>query len=217
MAFAILAFDGTDAAAAARRAATRERHLAVIKAMAADGRLALGAPLFEASGRIAGSFMVLSGEDRSAVDAYLAEEPFAAEGVWETIAVHPFRIAPLPYQPLATPGAPPPSHRTHTVVVAWDGTDEGALARRMAVREGHLARVRPHAESGLLGFGGAILGEDGRMAGSIAVIAAPDDAAARAWLADDPYVTGDVWRDITLYGTRFAGLPYRPLPGAVPA
>jgi hypothetical protein len=26
--------------------------------------------------------------------------------------------------------------------------------------------------------------------------------------------TGDVWRDIALHGTRFAGLPYRALPGA---
>jgi uncharacterized protein YciI len=217
MAFAILAFDGTDEGAAARRAAARERHLAVITAMAADGRLALGAPLFDAAGRIAGSLMMLSGEDRSVVDAYLAEEPFATEGVWDRSEAHPFRIAPLPYRPLAVPGAPPPARRTHTVIVAWDGTDEDAPARRMAAREGHLARVRPHAESGLLGFGGAILGEGGRMAGSIAVIAAPDDDAARAWMADDPYVTGDVWRDITLYGTRFAGLPYRPLPGAATA
>ena len=52
------------------------------------------------------------------------------------------------------------------------------------------------------------------MIGSIAVTAHADDAAARAWMGEDPYVTGDVWREVALHGTRFAPLPYRPLPGA---
>lgn len=214
MAFALIAHDGTDDGAASRRAAVRQRHLDLITGMAEDGRLALGAPLFDAGGRVAGSLMMLAGDDRSVVDRYLADEPFATEGVWVGHEVHPFRIAPLPYRPLAVPGAPPPAERTHTVIIAWDGKDEAALARRMAVREAHMARVGPQAESGMLAFGGAILDEAGKMVGSIAVIRAADDAAARAWMADDPYVTGDVWRDVALYGTRFAGLPYRPLPGA---
>jgi uncharacterized protein YciI len=214
MAFALLGWDGTDEGAASRRAAARDRHLALIGAMAEDGTLALGAPLLDRAGRIAGSLMFLSGEDRSVVDAYLAEEPFATEGVWVRHEAHPFRIAPLPYRPIAQPGAPPPEGRTHTAIIAWDGRDDGALARRMAVREAHLARVRPHAESGRVACGGAILDDAGVMRGSIAVIRAATDEEAGAWLADDPYVTGDVWRDITLWGTRFAGLPYRPLPGA---
>ena len=77
MAWIVLGFDGTDAEAPARRAAVRERHLGVIGAMAADGRLALGVPLFEPDGRVAGSLMVLSGEAPAALEAYLAEEPFA--------------------------------------------------------------------------------------------------------------------------------------------
>ncbi|WP_239451710.1 YciI family protein [Elioraea rosea] len=214
MALALLAFDGSDSGAAARRSAARQAHLDLITAMAEDGRLALGAPLFDNAGRIVGSLMVLSGDDPSVVDAYLAAEPFATEGVWVRHEVHPFRIAALPYRPLTVPGAPPPAERTHTVIVAWDGRDDGALDRRLAVREAHFARVRPHAESGMLAFGGAILDDAGKMVGSIAVIRAADDGSARSWMADDPYVSGDVWRDVTLYGTRFAGLPYRPLPGA---
>ncbi|MBL6456187.1 hypothetical protein JMJ55_12705 [Belnapia sp. T6] len=78
-----------------------------------------------------------------------------------------------------------------------------------------MARVRPMAEDGTLAMGGAILdAPGGRMTGSIAVIARPDEAGARAWLAEDPYVTGGVWQRTTLYHTRFAPLPYRPLPGA---
>ena len=71
------------------------------------------------------------------------------------------------------------------------------------------------AAEGTLVVGGAILDEAaGRMVGSIAVTAHADDAAARAWMAEDPYVTGGVWREVSLHGTRFAPLPYRPLPGS---
>ncbi|MBX6742315.1 MAG: hypothetical protein IRY87_09745 [Acetobacteraceae bacterium] len=215
MGYAVLAYDGEDDDALARRMAVRDRHLEVITAWAADGRLALGVPLFTNEGRIAGSLMLLEVPDQAGLDAYLAAEPFAREKVWQRITVHPFRIAPLPYRPLPQPGTPMASSRTHTVIIAMDGRDPGALDRRLKVREAHFARVRPMAADGTLAMGGAILdAPEGRMIGSIAVTAHATDEAARAWMAEDPYATGDVWRDITLYGTRFAPLPYRPLPGA---
>ena len=219
MGYAVLAYDGEDEAAPDRRMAARNQHLEVLTGWAADGRLALGVPLFTAAGRIAGSLMVLDVPDRAGLDAYLAAEPFnAGEGagrVWQRVETLPFRIAPLPYRPLPQPGTPAASAPTHTVILAMDGIDQDAPARRMAVREAHMARVRPMAADGTLAMGGAILdAPDGRMIGSIAIIARADAAAARAWMAEDPYVTGGVWRDITLFGTRFAPLPYRPLPGA---
>jgi uncharacterized protein YciI len=134
--------------------------------------------------------------------------------VWQSWTAHPFRIAPLPYAPLPQPGDPVSATRTHTVIVAMDGTDDGAPARRQAARAQHMARVAPLAEQGVLAMGGAILDESGAMRGSIAVTRHASDAEARAWIAEDPYATGGVWQDITLHGTRFAGLPYRPLPGA---
>jgi len=215
MGYAIIAFDGDDPGALDRRMAARERHMGVVSAWAEDGRLAFAVPLFTADWRAAGSLMVLEVPDRAGLDAYLAAEPFAAGEVWKRRTVHPFRIAPLPYRPLPRPGAPMATTRTHTVIIAMDGKDEGALARRLAVRDAHLARVRPMAESGLLAIGGAILdAPDGSMIGSIAVTAHTTDADARAWMDEDPYVTGGVWKDITLYGTRFAPLPFRPLPGS---
>jgi uncharacterized protein YciI len=210
---ALLAFDGTDDAAPARRAAARERHVALNAAMAADGRLLLGVPLRRPDGASAGSLMLLAGDDRAIADAYLAEEPFAREGVWQRIDLHPFRVAPLPYRPLAE--AASSAARSHTVIIAWDGRDEGALERRMAVREAHLARAARAAADGTLTLGGALLdAPGGHMIGSIVVIAAARDEAAAAWMASDPYVTGGVWRDITLWGTRLAPLPYRLLPGS---
>lgn len=211
MGFAIIAWDGPDPA---RRAASRDRHLAVITRWAEDGRLALGVPLFTPEWQPAGSLMVLDVADRAGLEAYLAEEPFAVEGVWARWQAHPFRIAPLPYRPLPQPGEPVSATRTHTVTIAMDGTDADAPARRAAARPAHLARVTPMAADGTLALGGAILDEAGAMRGSIMVTRHATDAAARAWMADDPYMTGGVWRDVTMHGTRFAPLPYRALPGA---
>lgn len=211
MTHAILAFDGTDSDAPARRAAARDDHVAFITAEAAAGRLLLGLPLHDEAGRSLGSLMMIAGDD-AARDAYLAAEPFARRGVWQRVEKHPFRIAPLPYQ-----GWPegPPQGRTHTVIIAWDGTDAGALDRRMAHRQGHFDRVRPMAADGTLLFGGAILAADGTtMRGSIAVTRHTSHDTARAWMAPDPYVTGDVWRDIALHATSFRALPYAALPHA---
>lgn len=209
MGYAVIAWDGPDPS---RRAAARDRHLAVITRWAEEGRLALGVPLFTPEWQPAGSLMVLNVPDRAGLDAYLAEEPFAAEDVWTRWQAHPFRIAPLPYRPLPQPGEQISATRTHTVIVAMDGTDAGAPARRAAVRDAHLTRVVPMAADGTLAMGGAILDESGAMRGSIAVTRHATDEAARAWLAGDPYVTGGVWKDIALHGTRFAPLPYRDLP-----
>lgn len=212
MGYAIIAWDGPDPA---RRMATRDRHLAVITRWAQDGRLALGSPLFTPDWKPAGSLMVLDVPDKAGLDAYLAEEPFAVEGVWDRWTAHPFRIAPLPYRRLPQPGEPISATRTHTVIVAQDGTGAGASERRAAARPAHIARVTSMAEDGTLAMGGAILDEAGAMRGSIAVTRHATDAAARAWMAEDPYVTQGVWQDISLYGTRFAPLPYQPLPGGV--
>lgn len=215
MAWVIIAFDGEDAGAPARRAAARERHLAVAEAWARDGRLALSLPLFRGGGGAGGSLVVLNVPDRAGVEEYLRAEPFAAEGVWQRQTIHPGRTAPLPYPPLVAPGATTPDRRTDTVVVAMDGTDAGALERRLRVREAHFARLRPAARDGTVAMGVALLdpGEE-RMIGSVVVLRFDNDAAARAWVDTDAYVSGDVWRDITLYGTRFAALPYRPWPEA---
>lgn len=210
MGYAIIAFDSSDPS---RRLEARERHLSVITRWAAEGRLALGVPLFNADWKPVGSLMILNVPDETHVKEYIAEEPFAREGVWSRFEALPFTIAALPYRPLPGPGAPVSAIRTHTITLARDGTDPAAPARRAAVRAAHLDRVVPAAQAGLLTLGGALIA-GGAMVGSIAVTAHDSDAAAEAWWAEDPYVTGDVWRSVTRYGTRLAGLPYQPLPGA---
>lgn len=211
MAWLVLAFDGTDDAAPARRLAARDAHLAFITQEAEAARLRLGLPLHDEAGRSRGSLMVLADDPA----AYLAAEPFARQGVWQRIETHPFRIAPLPYAPWPHPASAMAGPRSHTILIARDGQDDGALARRMAARDAHFARVRPLAEDGTLLFGGAILdAPEGRMIGSVAVTRHTSHDMARDLWAADPYVTGDVWRELAFHATLLRPLPYRPLPGA---
>ena len=82
------------------------------------------------------------------------------------------------------------------LVVARDGIDEGAAARRAAVRDAHIEGAKAMAQSGAMLLGGAMLDDDGAMIGSVCIVEFEDRAALDAWLQGDPYVTGDVWRTI---------------------
>ena len=208
MGYVILGWDGEDSEAPARRAAMRERHLGVITRWVEAGRLNLAVPLFNGDGTAAGSIMILNDEDEVGAREYLLEEPFAREGVWLSYQMRPYRIAPMNYQPL--PSGPMPSGMTHCVVIAEDA--ENSLERRLAVREPHVKRVMGFAEDGTLACGGALLGAQGEMVGSIAITRHATEEEARAWWAEDPYVQNGVWQKMRFFPTRFAPLPYKPLP-----
>ena len=92
------------------------------------------------------------------------------------------------------------------LVIAYDGTDEAALDRRMAVREAHIEAARAMKADGSMIVGGAILDDQGRMIGSSCIVEMPDRAAVDAWLARDPYVTGNVWQKIEVRPFRCAPL-----------
>ena len=90
------------------------------------------------------------------------------------------------------------------MIVAYDGTDQGALNRRLAVRDSHIAGAIELKNEGNLIAGGAILDDTGRMIGSTTYVEFESRAELDAWLERDPYVTGDVWRDITITPIRLA-------------
>jgi len=207
MGYVIIAWDGTDKDALDRRMAVRDRHLEVITRWAKEGRLQLGFPTFRADGSVAGSIMFLD-EDEVGAKEYLSEEPFAREGVWQSYEARPFRIAPLDYAPL--PSGPTPSAPTHSVVIAEDG--DNAVAKRLAVRGAHFDRVSQFAQDGTLALGGALLNAKGEMVGSIAITKHPTEEEAKAFWAEDPYVKEGVWQKMQFFVTRFAPLPYKPLP-----
>lgn len=88
------------------------------------------------------------------------------------------------------------------LVIGYDGTDDKAPERRLAVREAHLAGVTKMKEEGKAIFGVAILNEREQMIGSSLVVDFPTRADVDAWLKTEPYVTGGVWKKIEVLPAR---------------
>lgn len=96
------------------------------------------------------------------------------------------------------------------LVVARDGTDEGALERRQRTRPTHLDSIRPLVDAGNVLVGGALLNGSGGMIGSMLLVEFPDREGVDSWLAGDPYVTDGVWRDIEVHPFRTAVGAWQP-------
>jgi uncharacterized protein YciI len=85
------------------------------------------------------------------------------------------------------------------IVIAYDGTDKDAMARRTAAREAHLRFGKELVDSGKWLFGAAILDDAGRMIGSMIVCEFPSrEEMEGQWLSKEPYITGKVWRKIDI-------------------
>ncbi|WP_376100033.1 YciI family protein [Roseomonas sp. CCTCC AB2023176] len=191
--------------AADRIGALRPAHLGVLTPLVEAGTVRLAVPLLDDAGSYRGSLIVI---EPGAVEGYFAAEPFRA--IWVSHEVRPFRLAGLPWPPLPTGPVPPAP--THVVLLAGDGADAEAPARRMGARPRHFARVERSAADGMLALGGAFLdAPGGAMVGSLAVTRHGSIGEAQAWWAEDPYLAEGVWRDTEWFATRFAPLPYRPL------
>ena len=96
------------------------------------------------------------------------------------------------------------------LVVARDGSGEGAIERRQRTRPTHLASIAPLVEGGNILVGGAILNEAGDMVGSMLLVDFPERSDVDAWLAADPYVTDGVWREIEVTPFRTAVGAWQP-------
>ena len=90
------------------------------------------------------------------------------------------------------------------VVIARDGTDEDAIARRQGVRPHHLDGIQPLVDAGNILAGGAMLDDDGTMRGSVLLVDFPSRAELDAWLKHDPYVTDGVWEQVDVVPFRVA-------------
>jgi hypothetical protein len=93
---------------------------------------------------------------------------------------------------------------TQYLIVAWDGTDPEARARRLAARPAHLTNVAPMTEAGQMMIGGAIIDDAGEMIGSTCIVSFESRTELDQWLATDPYVTGQVWQKIEVHPMRVA-------------
>jgi uncharacterized protein len=92
MYFLVLAWDGTDEAAVARRDASRAAHMESITALFQEGRVVLGAGILDDEGVVRGSLVVTDYPNRAAVDGYMEAEPLNTAGVWDKVDVYPLRL-----------------------------------------------------------------------------------------------------------------------------
>jgi uncharacterized protein YciI len=226
MGYAVIAMDGSDAGAAARRAAIRPRHLPVIERWAAAGELAFAGPIVASDGRFAGSILLLEVASEAQARRYLDEEPFAQGEVWQKITLRRFTILPLPYRPLAgAPAGPEGAHHCFAVFTGAPAADATFGTSASGAPFGTSASGAPfgatpglaaEAAAGRLLVAGAFLAEaDGQPDGVLAVLKLPDLAAVTAWLGGPGARFGGL-PDRRVEVSGVAALPYHPLPGAQP-
>jgi uncharacterized protein YciI len=92
------------------------------------------------------------------------------------------------------------------IVIAYDGTDEKALERRLAVREAHLKSAKEMFDSGKWLYAAGILDDAGKMIGSMIVCDFPSREELEEWLKEEPYVVGNVWKKINVNRAQVAPL-----------
>ena len=94
MQFVITAYDG--AGLLARRMEVRPRHMEGMARMA--GHVLCAGGLLDEEGKMKGSVLVMEFKDREELDAYLAQEPYVTEHVWERIEVERMNVVLLDRQ-----------------------------------------------------------------------------------------------------------------------
>jgi uncharacterized protein len=92
MYFMVLAWDGTDEGAIARRDSTRAAHTETIGRLFDEGAVLFGAGILDEGGVVRGSLVITDHPNRAAVDDYVRNEPFTTSGVWDRVEVHPLRV-----------------------------------------------------------------------------------------------------------------------------
>ena len=71
----------------------------------------------------------------------------------------------------------------------------GALQTRLDNRDAHVAYLK---DSGVVSQAGPLLDDAGQMCGSLVVLDVEDMAAAKAWVADDPYGKAGLFASVAL-------------------
>ena len=91
------------------------------------------------------------------------------------------------------------------VLIAYDGTDEGAPGRRQKVRQAHLELGKELHEKGQWLYAAGILDGAGKMIGSMIVCEfASREEMETEWLSREPYIAGKVWQKIDIHRAQVA-------------
>lgn len=87
------------------------------------------------------------------------------------------------------------------VVIGLDATDDEAASRRLKMRQAHIDMGEQLRQAGNMWYGAALLHDDGSMKGSMILVDFTDKSELQEWLDKEPYVTGGVWKDITIHSS----------------
>jgi uncharacterized protein len=79
------------------------------------------------------------------------------------------------------------------LIIGRDGSDADAPARRQAARPDHIEGLKARHAAGEVVEVGALLNDEGAPIGSAMIGEFPDIAAARAYVAAEPYTRAGVW------------------------
>jgi uncharacterized protein YciI len=91
------------------------------------------------------------------------------------------------------------------IVMAYDGKDKDAPARRLAAREAHLKLGKELHAAGMWLYASAILDDNGKMIGSMIVCDFPSRGEMQSqWLSREPYIAGKVWEKIDILSAQSA-------------
>ncbi len=88
MQFLIRAYDGEGMLD--KRMEVRPRHLEGMKKLS-DHIISAGG-LLDDAGKMKGSALIMDFESREELDAYIAQEPYVLENVWERIEIEPINV-----------------------------------------------------------------------------------------------------------------------------
>ncbi len=88
MQFIIKAYDGANKLD--KRMEVRPRHLAGMQQL--GNHVICAGGLLDEEGKMKGSVLIVDFENRAALDAYLAGEPYVVEGVWEKVDVEVMNV-----------------------------------------------------------------------------------------------------------------------------
>ena len=84
------------------------------------------------------------------------------------------------------------------LLIAYDGSDDKALERRMSSRQAHIDYCEKLKENGNMTFGIAILNKDEKMIGSAVVYDFPSREELNTILKNEPYIINNVWQKIDI-------------------
>lgn len=90
--YALVAYDYTDEDALNRRLACRERHLEGIRRLYQSGNFISGGVILNDEGKMIGSNAHFRFTSREALEAWLAQDPYMTEGVWEKVDIREAKL-----------------------------------------------------------------------------------------------------------------------------